>query len=80
MKIKTQRNPKGKKTKLEGEIVEAEGKENKEKFKGPAFEIQEYDFSEVHEASSDRFRSTTDLYDKYKKDKDISLKESLKLY
>ena len=34
----------------------------------------------MQESSSDKFRSKTDLYDKYKKDKDISSKESLKLY
>ena len=56
------------------EVVEDEIIKRKEKFKGPSFEIQEYEFLEVHEASSDKFRSKTDLYDKYKKAKDISLK------
>ena len=62
------------------EVVEDEIIKRKEKFKGPSFEIQECEFSEVDEESSVKFRSKTDLFDAYKKDKDISSKESLNLY
>ena len=62
------------------EVDEFENKKEKGKFKGPAFEIQEYEFSEVQEASSDKFKSKADLYGRYKKDKEISLKEFSKPY
>ena len=61
------------------EVVEVESEKKKEKVNNLDFEIQEYEFSEVQEVSSDKFRPKTNLYDKYKKDKDISSKESLKL-
>ena len=56
------------------EVVEAEIKKKKEKIRGSSFEVQEYEFSEVQEASSDKFKSKDDLYDRYKKDKEISSK------
>ena len=65
---------KSKNTKSEGESVEVSEDENnkgKMKVKGPSFELQEYEFLKVLETFSDKFRSKTDLYDKYKKDKDI---------
>lgn len=40
----------------DGELVEIEGKKRIENVKGPTFEIKEYEFSEVQEASSDRFK------------------------
>ena len=67
--------PKRKRIELEGEtaeVVEAESKRKKEKAKGPVFEIQEYQFPKVQESSSHKFRSKTNLCDKYKKYKDIS--------
>ena len=61
-------------------MTEYESKKWKGKFKGPAFEIQEYEFSEVQETSSDKFKSITDFYDQYKKERDISSMGSSKLY
>ena len=78
--MKTQRHQKGKKNELEGELVEAESKKKKEKVKGPAFEIQEYDFSERQERPNNKFKSRNDLYDNYRKEKYVSSKEYLKLY
>ena len=67
----------------EGELVEvfkSKSKKGKVKVKGLAFEVNEYAFSEVPEASTDKFKSIADLYDKNNDDKVISLNESLKLY
>ena len=55
-------------------------RKKKEKVRGTTFEIQEYEFSEVQEVSSDKFKSRTDLYDQYKKENDISSKKSSILY
>ena len=62
------------------EVTQPEVKKEKGKVKGPSFEVQEYKFSEMPETSSDKFKFRTDLYDKYKDDRNISLKESTKLY
>ena len=62
------------------EVVDVESEKKKENVNNLSFEIQEYEFSEVQEVSSDKFRSKINLYDKYKKDKDISSKDSFKLY
>ena len=67
------------KTKYERELVEVmevENKKGKGKVKAPTFEIKEYEFSQVQEASSDKSKSIIDLYDQYKKGKEIYLKES----
>ena len=45
--------PKRQKIESKGELVKAKSNKKKQKFKGPAFEIQEYDFSEIGEGSSD---------------------------
>ena len=37
-------------------------------------------FSAIQEASSDKFKSKDELYDKYKNNRETSLDESLKLY
>ena len=58
--------PKRKNIESDGELVEIEGKKKKENVKGPTFEIKEYEFSEVQEASSGKFKSRNDIYDKYK--------------
>ena len=71
--------PKRKIIELEAELVDAQSQEKKEKVKGPSFEIKEYEFSEVQEASNGRFKSRNDLYDKYKQYKDIYSKETLNL-
>ena len=45
------------------EVIEASNKKGKGKVKGPSFEIQEYEFSEVSEESSEKLKSKSDLYD-----------------
>ena len=62
------------------EVVKTEIKNKQVKIKGPSFEMQQYEFSEVPETSTDKFKSRDDLYDKYKNDRETSLDESLKLY
>ena len=71
------------KIEVEGELVEVvktESKKKQGKVKGPSFEVQQYKFSEVPKASSDKFKSIFELYDKYKDDRETSLKESTKLH
>ena len=46
------------KDELEGELVYIEGTKKKEK-------VKEYEFPELQEASSDRFKSRNELYDRY---------------
>ena len=48
--------------------------------KGPAFEIKQYEFFEVPKASTNKFKSRVELYDKYKNNRETYLDESLKLY
>ena len=62
------------------EVVKTETQKKKVKIKGPVFEMQQYEFSEVLETSNDNFKSKSDLYDKYKNDRETSLDECLKLY
>ena len=52
----------------------------KVKSQGPTFEVQEYNFSEAQEGSSDNFKSRSDLYVAYGKDKNFSYEKALKLY
>ena len=86
METKEEENPeitKIQKTKFEGqllEVIEPEVEKNKRKVKGSTFEVQEYEFSEVLETSTNKFKPRADLYDKYKNDREIPLKESSKLY
>ena len=73
---------KQKNTESEGESVEVseyENKKGKMKVKVPAFELQEYEFLKVLETFSDKFKCKDDLYDRYKKDKEMFSKESSKL-
>ena len=51
------------------EFVKAEAQKKQVKIKGPVFEMQQYEFSEVSQTSTDRFRSRTELYDKNKNDR-----------
>ena len=58
------------KIEVEGELVEVvktEAQKKQVKVKGPIFEMQQYEFSEVPQTSTDRFKSRAELYDKYKK-------------
>ena len=49
------------KTKLEKQLVEVgNSKKMKGKSQGPAFEVQEYNFSETQEGSGDKFKSRSD--------------------
>ena len=53
----------------------------KEKFQGPAFEVQDYNFSDIEEeGSSDEFKSRIDLHARYGRDKNVSTEKYLKLY
>ena len=52
---------KRKKTESEKDLVEVGSKKMKEKFQGSAFEVQEYNFSETREGSSDKLNSRSDL-------------------
>ena len=68
---------------VEGELVEVVKDESKKiqvNIKGLAFEMQQYEFSEVPKTSIDKFKSRAELYDKYKNNRDASLDESMKLY
>ena len=42
--------------------------------------MQQYEFSEVPQTYTNKCKSITELYDKYKNDRETSLDESLKLY
>ena len=57
------------------EVVKIESKKKQVKIKGPTFEVKQYKLSEVPETSTDKFKSRFDLYDKYKDDRKISIKE-----
>ena len=48
--------------------------------KGQSFEMQQYEFLEIPETSTDKFKTIAELYDKYKNDRETSSDESLKLY
>ena len=50
------------------------------KVKGPAFELKEYSFVETPIDSTSQFKTRSELFDKYKDDKEVDLDESLKLY
>ena len=65
---------KRKRTELKKELVEVGSKKLKEKVQDPAFEVQEYNFSEAQEGSSDRFKSRNDLYDIYRQEKYVTSK------
>ena len=52
----------------------------KGKSQGVAFEVQEYNFSETQEGSSDKFKSISDLYAAYGQDNNVSSEKTLKLY
>ena len=47
--------------------------------KGPTVEVQEYEFAQTLEGSTNRYRSKTKLLEKYKENKDITMNESIKL-
>ena len=66
-----------------GKLVQVAGgkcKKKQIKVKGPTFKVQEYEFSQPPEGSTKRYRSNTDIFEKYKENKDITMNESLKLY
>ena len=50
------------------------------KVKGPAFEIQEYTFDNVPEGTVDKYKSKTELLDKYKYVGENTFYEKMKLY
>ena len=50
------------------------------KIKGPTFEIQEYTFEKILEGSTDKYKSKTELLDRYKDVCEKTFKEKLKLY
>ena len=62
------------------EVVKTRRKKKQVKIKGPSFEVQQYEFLEVPKTSIDKFKSKSDLYDKYMDDREISLNEYSKLY
>ena len=47
---------------------------------GPAFEVKEYVLADTPINSTFQFKTRSELLDKYKEIKDISLEEVLKLY
>ena len=59
-------------------VAGGKGKKKQLKVKGPAFEVQEYEFSQTPKGSTNIYKSKTELLDKYKENKDITTNESLK--
>ena len=62
------------------EVVKIETYKNQVKIKGLVFEMKQYEFSEFPRTSTDSFNCRTELYDKYKSDRETSLDESFQLY
>ena len=53
----------------------------KEKFQGPTFEVQEYNFLDMEEeGSSAKFKSSSDLYARYGQDKNGPSEKDMNLY
>ena len=50
------------------------------KIKGPAFEIQEYTFDKIPEGVRDKYKSKTELLDRYKDVCEKTFNEKLKMY
>ena len=47
---------------------------------GPSFEVKEYEFADTAADSTSQFKNKIELLGKYKETKDITSKETLKLY
>ena len=65
----TSRAHKNKILKKSRQLVHAtkdKGKKKQMKVKGPTFEIQEYTFDKILEGAIDRYKSKTELLEKYK--------------
>ena len=50
------------------------------KVKGPAFEIQEYTFDTIPKGNANKYKSKTELLDRYKDVGEKNFGEKLKLY
>ena len=78
------RTPKKKNVEETWELVQVtNGKDKKKKYvkvKEPAFEFGEYAFAETPIDSTSQFKNKSELFDKYKDDKDVASEEALKLY
>ena len=60
------------------QITKDRGKKKKwMKVKGPAFEAKDYSFSETPTDSTSQFKNRSELFDKYKDDKEVNSNESL---
>ena len=62
------------------QVVKTKIKKRKVKIKRPTFEMQQYEFLEVPDTSTNKFKYKAALHDKYKDDIETSLDEYLKLY
>ena len=63
----TTNTPKKQKLDDAGQLVQGaseKGKKKQVKVKGPTFEVQEYDFSQTPEGSTNKYRSKTKIMDK----------------
>ena len=78
----TARTPKNKKIEKAGQLVhvaKGKGKKKQMKVKGQAFEIQEYTFDKILEGATYRYKSKTELLEKYKYVWEKNSNETLKL-
>ena len=76
-------HPRNKKIENLGKFVQAakaKGRKKPVKFKGPTFEIQEYTFDNIPVGIADKYKSKTELLNKYKDVGEKSFDEKMKLY
>ena len=79
----TMRTPKKQRIETKGQLVQAiEEDRSKKKMKvtRPAFEVKKYAFADTLVDSTTQFKNKTELMEKYKETKEITLEETLKLY
>ena len=60
--------------------TKAKGKKKQMKIKGPTFEIQEYTFDKILEGATDKYKSKTELLERYKDMGEKTFDEKMKLY
>ena len=80
----TSRTPKKQKIEKERQqlvqVTKPKWKNKETKIKGPSFEIHEYTFDKVSEGATYKYKSKTELLDRYKDVGEQTFNEKLKLY